>query len=104
LELLNCLQGWVVKFIPSSRAPIFRDCLYFSTVTLATVGYGDISPRAGWAKMASALEALMGVALLVVALGMLFGNWRPDAIELDPQTAMQREAFQNIDERQRHSL
>jgi hypothetical protein len=74
----------VVKFIPSARAPIFADCLYFSTITLATVGYGDISPRSGWAKMASALEALMGVALLVVALGMLFGNWRPDAIELDP--------------------
>lgn len=94
----------VVKFIPSARAPIFRDCVYFSAVTLATVGYGDISPRAGWAKMASAVEALMGIALLVVALGMLFGNWRPDAIELDPQTAMQREAFKRLDERQGRNL
>ena len=44
---------------------------YYSFVTLTTVGYGDIIPLTGPAKMSSALEAVVGqlyIALLVARL------------------------------------
>ena len=39
------------------------DALYFSVVTVTTLGYGDISPVSGWAKGVASLEALLGYVL-----------------------------------------
>src|SRR5215471_13915171 len=65
----------VVRFQPAARLAVFGDCLHFSVMTMTTVGLGDISPRLWYTKLASDIQALTGVCLFVVALGMLFGNW-----------------------------
>lgn len=46
----------------------FLDALYLSLVTLATLGYGDIAPRAGWLRIAAPLEAFVGFALMTAAI------------------------------------
>jgi hypothetical protein len=71
----------VVRFQPAARLAVFGDCLHFSVMTMTTVGLGDISPRLWYTKLASDIQALTGVSLFVVALGMLFGNWTTS----DPQ-------------------
>ena len=43
----------------------FAECLYYSVVTLSTVGYGDIQPISGPARFVSAVEIVMGVLLLL---------------------------------------
>ncbi|MEI8395558.1 MAG: ion channel [Rhodospirillaceae bacterium] len=43
----------------------FAECLYFSVVTLSTVGYGDIQPISGPIRFISAMEIVMGVLLLL---------------------------------------
>jgi voltage-gated potassium channel len=43
----------------------FPEGLYFSLVTFATVGYGDISPATGLARIVCAVEIVMGVLLLL---------------------------------------
>jgi hypothetical protein len=48
-----------------------RDSLYFSLVTLATLGYGDISPLSGWLRMVAPLEALLGLGLLTGCVSWL---------------------------------
>jgi small neutral amino acid transporter SnatA (MarC family) len=68
----------VIRFQPEERLPIFGDCLHFSVMTMITVGYGDITPGTWYAKLTSDLQAIAGVVLFVVALGMLFGNWQED--------------------------
>jgi hypothetical protein len=40
------------------------DAVYLSTVTLATLGYGDIVPQAGWLRVVAPIQALVGFALL----------------------------------------
>jgi Ion channel len=65
----------IAHFIPKARVSVFMDCIHFSVDTVTTLGYGDITPHAWYAKLAADIEALSGLALLVVALGMLFGNW-----------------------------
>ncbi|MCP4576631.1 MAG: two pore domain potassium channel family protein [Deltaproteobacteria bacterium] len=48
-----------------------ENLVYYSFVTLTTLGYGDITPLTGPAKTASALEAIVGqlyIALLVARL------------------------------------
>jgi hypothetical protein len=45
--------------------------LYFSFVTLSTVGYGDIVPRATLARMCAVMEAIMGQGYLLVMVSRL---------------------------------
>jgi voltage-gated potassium channel Kch len=44
------------------------DCLYFSTVTMATLGYGDIVPHTPIAKIATMIEIFSSFGLIVVVL------------------------------------
>jgi hypothetical protein len=39
----------------------FGDLLYYSFVTLATVGYGDVSPASPAARSLSLIEAVIGI-------------------------------------------
>lgn len=64
-----------LQFQPKARLYVFADCLHLSVITMTTVGYGDISPKSWYAKMACDTQAISGVILFVLALGMLFGGW-----------------------------
>lgn len=46
----------------------FLDALYVSLVTLATLGYGDITPETDWLRLIVPLEALVGFALVTAAI------------------------------------
>jgi hypothetical protein len=50
------------------------DFVYFSFVTLATLGYGDLSPRGDLGRMLAATEAVLGQLYLVSAVALLVGN------------------------------
>lgn len=54
--------------------PIARmDYLFFSFITLTTVGYGDIVPWSGHAKSIAILEAATGIMYPAVLVGRLVG-------------------------------
>jgi len=44
----------------------WRNPFYLSITTFVTLGYGDFQPAAGWLKLATALEGLIGVTLLAL--------------------------------------
>jgi inward rectifier potassium channel len=52
----------------------FLNMFFFSSHTLSTVGYGNISPHGIGANVVAAFEALVGVLSLAVATGLLFGR------------------------------
>ena len=64
----------VAVFRPGALWAVLWDCQHLSVITITTVGYGNISPNAWYAKAATNLEALTGTALLVVALALLLGS------------------------------
>jgi voltage-gated potassium channel len=43
----------------------FPDALYFSVVTLSTIGYGDVVPVAPAARLLASIQSLMGLLLLL---------------------------------------
>jgi voltage-gated potassium channel Kch len=47
------------------------NALYFSFVTLTTIGYGDISPIAPIARMLAMLEAVTGILFPAVLIARL---------------------------------
>lgn len=52
---------------PGSRAG-FLDALYVSLVAMTTLGLGDIVPTAGWLRVVTPLQAMLGFALLSAAV------------------------------------
>jgi uncharacterized membrane protein len=66
-----------------ARAPqlLQGDMLYFSLITLATVGYGDILPVSETARTLAVLEAVVGqfyVAVIVAVFVGMFAAQRRD--------------------------
>jgi hypothetical protein len=53
------------------------DFAYFSFITMATVGYGDLTPAPGLPRTMSVLDALIGQVFLVVLLARLVSLYRP---------------------------
>jgi hypothetical protein len=51
--------------------------IYFSIVTLTTVGYGDLTAGTELAKRLVVIEALMGQVFLVILVSRLVSLWRP---------------------------
>lgn len=51
----------------------WQDLLYFSYVTLTSLGYGDILPVKYYAQAFAALEAIVGVLYTVILLSRLVG-------------------------------
>ncbi len=50
------------------------DFIYFSYITMATVGFGDLTPAGNTARMLTVLEALIGQIYLVTVVALLVGN------------------------------
>lgn len=55
-----------------ARPITFAESLYFSIVTLSTVGYGDIVPRAGVVRFIVAIEIVSAALLLLFGFSAIF--------------------------------
>lgn len=49
----------------------FWDAVYLSTVTLATLGYGDLTPTTTWLRLIAPLEALIGFGLFTASVSWI---------------------------------
>ncbi len=54
----------------------FADALYFSIVTLSTVGYGDITPATNVIRVLTALELICGIVLLLFGFNEIIAHAR----------------------------
>ncbi|WP_188186900.1 potassium channel family protein [Nonomuraea sp. SYSU D8015] len=52
---------------PARRMDLL-DALYLSLVNVATLGFGDIVPQAGWLRVAAPVQAMVGFALLTATV------------------------------------
>ncbi len=70
------LVEWLApgSFVQSSGAAVeWQQFLYFSYVTLTSLGYGDILPVGFYAQSLAAFEAVVGVLYTVILLSRLVG-------------------------------
>lgn len=73
--LLNIIFAAIYRFIDLNSTSAFNrqldgfwEAMYFSVITAATVGYGDITPTNVFTKTFVSLEILIGMTLLTVVL------------------------------------
>ncbi len=66
-----------VPFYGSAGPGSLSQDLFFSFVTMTTVGYGDLVPAANPGQSLAVLEALIGQLFLVVAVGKIISTYQP---------------------------
>jgi hypothetical protein len=52
------------------------ELLYFSLVTLSTIGYGDVVPRHGEVRILAALEGIAGVLYIAITVALLVSAYK----------------------------
>lgn len=67
-----------LPFFVQDTTPAQADFVYFSFVTLTTVGYGDLSPAHGLGRGLATLEALIGQIYLVTTVAVVVSRLGQD--------------------------
>lgn len=63
-----------VVFYHSVEELRWVDSVYFTTVTLTTLGYGDFVPQTDIGKLFTSLYAFLGIGLFLGLAGVIFHN------------------------------
>ncbi|MCL4251064.1 MAG: hypothetical protein KJ065_23135 [Anaerolineae bacterium] len=61
------------SLVAATDALPWQHIVYYSYVTLTTMGYGDVLPVTAWARSLASLEAIIGVLYLTVVVARLVG-------------------------------
>ena len=72
----------------------FFDALYWATVTLTTVGYGDVCPVTSIGRFVSMLSSLFGVAIIALPSGVITASYL-DELRNKQEEKEKEEAAQN---------
>jgi Ion channel len=65
------------SFFAQSGTHNAPDFVYYSYITITTVGYGDLTPAVGFPRTMAVLEALTGQIFLVVLVARLVSMYQP---------------------------
>jgi inward rectifier potassium channel len=77
---IACGEGALAGVTDPSFWGRAQACFFFSVHTVATIGYGSISPRTLSANLLVTVEALVGLGGFALATGLLFSRFsRPEA-------------------------
>lgn len=68
----------------------FFDALYWATVTLTTVGYGDMIPVTDVGRLVSMLSSLFGVAIIALPSGVITASYLDELRSMKAETADNR--------------
>jgi hypothetical protein len=65
------IAAWAAVYWWAAVHPNFELALYFSAVTYATIGYGDVVPPESW-RLLSSMEGLIGILMCAWSGGFIF--------------------------------
>lgn len=88
-----CLYSAIHVFYPGSillsagGTDRQSEMLYFSLVTLSTIGYGDVVPLYGEVRMLAALEGVTGVLYVAITVALLVSSYKQQGTSDDPPEA-----------------
>ncbi len=72
-NLVFAAAFWLVDgSVANARPGSFLDLFFFSVETLATVGYGEMTPASTYGHVVAAVEILFGMMSLAIVTGLIF--------------------------------
>jgi hypothetical protein len=74
---IDVLWPGSIQHNTSATTERHAELLYFSLVTLSTIGYGDVVPLQGEVRILAALEGIAGVLYIAITVALLVSAYRP---------------------------
>jgi hypothetical protein len=71
--LVALLLGLGTVYYSFAESWSYVDSFYFSTITLTTIGFGDLAPTTDASKMFTAFYALIGIGVMLYILSSVIG-------------------------------
>lgn len=68
--------GFKTAYLTENIPSVYLDCLYFSLISVATVGFGDLTPNLWYIKLFVMLEISIGMSIFIFAIGFLFSDFK----------------------------
>lgn len=93
LNALFALAYWLVPgSVANARPGVFQDYFFFSVETMATVGYGEMSPANTVGHLIAVLEIMLGMTAVALMTGLIFARFaKPKARVLFSEKAVIRQ-------------
>ena len=74
-ENLNSFKGINTEFSVANSANVFMDLVYYCTITLTSIGFGDITPNSHVTKLLTSFLGVTGQFYSVVLVGILISKF-----------------------------
>jgi voltage-gated potassium channel len=72
---LYLISALIVLSVEPETFPTFFDAVYWATVSLTTVGYGDIYPVSMAGKIITMCSTLFGIAIVALPAGIVTAGY-----------------------------
>jgi voltage-gated potassium channel Kch len=89
---------WGILFAAAERLPVTTG-LYWSVITAATVGYGDVIPRTPDGRLIAVLAAITAIPLYSASVGLFIGG-----VAAQVMHDVKDEIKTHVEERLKHHL
>lgn len=106
IEAYNALVESLPAEAPSIGGTVtnFWDSLYFTTITLTTIGYGDFSPHSPTAKFVVIVVSILGIAIIAIPSGVIAGSFLQQIQTHLSKSKQDKESKQSRDEKASQNL
>jgi hypothetical protein len=72
---IDAIKPNSILLVKTARTTREGDLLYFSLVTLSTIGYGGVVPLNSEVRILAALEGIAGVLYVAITIAVLVGSY-----------------------------
>ncbi|WP_454388239.1 ion transporter [Streptococcus sp. Marseille-Q8145] len=76
------ISGLIIFNVEPSTFPNFFDVLYWATISLTTVGYGDIYAVSTTGKIITMISSFLGIAIVALPAGIITAGYMKEIKEL----------------------
>lgn len=73
--MYNVVSALIIFNIEGDSFETFFDAIYWATVSLTTVGYGDISPVTTAGRVITMISSLFGIAIVALPAGIITAGY-----------------------------
>ena len=76
------ISALIIFNVEPSTFPNFFDALYWATISLTTVGYGDIYAVSTTGKIITMISSFLGIAIVALPAGIITAGYMKEIKEL----------------------
>ncbi len=69
------VSALIIFNIEPDTFPTYFDAVYWATVSLSTIGYGDIAPVTAAGKLVTILSSFVGIAIIALPSGIITAGY-----------------------------